>query len=415
MSLSINLCNRVAEDYSQKYLITKSSKLNESLTFWLMNSLQELRREDSFTYDELYNMPISSQREILEMILEINTMNIPGLSEIIRISTLKSLEETVLNNKDLVDYPEELFVEYLDYIEQNIIPILESDNGKFNLKIKNLLDKIQGKTDDSIGFRPIKNWPILASSIAILSPFFGASLFTAFLALVCICLATMAMATFTTSSVIKDQLELINEVAKSIIKLTKYISKAGTQYQYRYTIIYKNEEKCYAKAGLNPKTLGIGAFSAVKIGSIFRDILSGTTVDKIDILRNCFLQSYLDRISIFFDMYFDCLRQTGDWNNVRYMNDDKFIQMFRMHGKLYPMCDEYRNLAVDAIGDFESLVDFLFKNDQQTKSKWYLLMNRYILDRKGEQDKHRDNFNKDARRNKDTFSGTRFSKKMEDS
>ena len=70
MSLSINLCNRVAEAYSQKYLITKSTKLNESLSFWLMNSLQELRREDPYTYDELYNMTKSSQREVLEMILE---------------------------------------------------------------------------------------------------------------------------------------------------------------------------------------------------------------------------------------------------------------------------------------------------------------------------------------------------------
>ena len=413
MSLSINLCNRVAEAYSQKYLITKSTKLNESLSFWLMNSLQELRREDPYTYDELYNMTKSSQREVLEMILEMNTMNIPGISEVIRVGAIKSLEETLSINNDLVDYPEELFNEYLEYIESNVVPILESDDSKFKLKVDKFLNKIQDKDGEKIGFRPMKHWPILASSIAVLSPLFGASLLTAFLALVCVGVSTMALATFTTSSVIKNQLELINEVAKSIIKLTKYISKAGVHYQYRYTIIYKNEEKCYARAGLDPKRLGVGAFSAVKLSSAFRTILSGATVDKIDILRNCFLQSYLDRISIFFDMYFDCLRNTGDWNNVRYMNDDKFVQMFRMHGKLYPMCDEYRELAVDAISTYEDLVDFLFKEDPQIRSKWYLLLNRYILDKKGEQDKHKDKFNKDIRK-KDTFTGTRFGKKMAD-
>ena len=83
------------------------------------------------------------------------------------------------------------------------------------------------------------------------------------------------------------------------------------------------------------------------------------------------------------------------------MNDDKIISMFRMKGGLYPVCDEYRDNAVEAIRAFEDLIDFVFAKNSEAKSKWMLMLNRYILDSKTPKEhvlgKHRDSYDRSKR------------------
>lgn len=386
MALDKLACERVAKEYSEKYLKEQSSQIIDKLSFYLLNSLQELRREDDYTYNELSLLPSLKQKDVMEMFLEMNSLNIPGITNILNISMTGALENVVLENVDLINYPETLFSEFYNYYKLNVLPILESDNNKISIKLKNFWNKVTSETKDR-GFSLLRHWPITLSAVAIAAPYYGVAISTSLFALFIISISVMALSTFTSSSVVRDQLELLNRISKIILKLSKIVSKASTRYQYRYAITFKNEERCYKIAGLDPDKLGFTTITALRDESIMRDILSGSHVDKIDKLRNCYLENFLDRISIFFDMYFDCLRKTGNWNDVRSLTDDKFIQMFKMHGKLYPMCDEYRNLAVDAIKEYESLIDFIFEKQPNERSKWYLLMNRYILDRRTPQEK----------------------------
>lgn len=386
MALDKLACERVAKEYSEKYLKEQSSQIIDKLSFYLLNSLQELRREDDYTYNELSLLPSLKQKDVMEMFLEMNSLNIPGITNVLNISMTGALENVVLENVDLINYPETLFSEFYNYYKLNVLPILESDNNKISIKLKNFWNKVTSETKDR-GFSLLRHWPITLSAVAIAAPYYGVAISTSLFALFIISISVMALSTFTSSSVVRDQLELLNRISKIILKLSKIVSKASTRYQYRYAITFKNEERCYKIAGLDPDKLGFTTITALRDESIMRDILSGSHVDKIDKLRNCYLENFLDRISIFFDMYFDCLRKTGNWNDVRSLTDDKFIQMFKMHGKLYPMCDEYRNLAVDAIKEYESLIDFIFEKQPNERSKWYLLMNRYILDRRTPQEK----------------------------
>ena len=192
----------------------------------------------------------------------------------------------------------------------------------------------------------------------------------------------------------KSQLDAIKDVASVLNTVASAVKNSTEKYKWMYNLTFKNEMKCYQRAGVTSDKFSFRHMLSMKEDSIFRSIITNKTEKKLDIMRNCFLESFLDRISIFFGMYFDCLKKTGDWNEIRRMPDDKYIMMFRMKGGLYPMCDTFRDQAVKAIGTYEKMVEYLFEKTPDKKTQWMLLLNRYILDTRESQDDIKNNFNK---------------------
>ena len=388
-----------AENFLQRNNLN-SSIMKEAFEKFLWESIREMRNEDPFLYEEMYNnFSTRVQTRLLEERLEMEFVDIPRLVKIFSESVCKSLERALeINECDGENYT----AEYMTTVMEDCCDFIAEDSER----VKALFEADgEGSKLANIFMSVVRKLPAILPGITIGATVFGPiSVGTSILILLAILIGSAIYslgASMFGVNVHKDQIELLKDTANVIYKISKSVKDASEGIKHRYNVIYQNESECYRRAGLDPQKLGIRSFAALKDKSIFRQLLFFDSEEKLDKLRNCYLEHYLEKISIFFELYFDCLRKTGKWNEIREMNDDKFIAMFRMHGGLYPMCDEYRDQAVKAIRNFEDLVKFFFSNSPDQKSKWMLMLNRYILDSRVSKDdqmqKHRDSYDKSKR------------------
>lgn len=392
------MTDTVADLFTKKYLKQQSSELNENLSNFLMGSLQTLRNEDYFTYEQLNMLTNRQQMDILEGRLELELMNIPVISKALVETTEYTFEKVIKDNPDLIDEPKMLMEAFDKEYSTNVFPLLE--DNVLSKALHTLGDVVShpGQSIKNLVKGFFKYFPSLAGAGVAIYPLMGGGILASLSTLIILIAGTYAANRVISPDIIKNQLEMFNGIADFLSQLSKDVKDGTEGIKYRYEITFKNEEKCYQRAGLDPKKLGLRAFFAAKDKSVFREILFFDDEKKLDEARTCFLESFLDRISIFFDLYFDCLKKSGNWNSVKDLSDDKYIAMFRMKGGMYPVCDEYRNNAVEAIKKFEGLIDFIFEKSPEKKSRWMLLLNRYILDTRTSKDQLKKE-NRDFERN----------------
>jgi len=387
--MNINLVKDVSSNFVEKYL-ENSQELKENVSQFLMASIQQMRREDNNLYDEISDLPISSKIALLESRLEMEILPFNIISETMTSGLTKSYEKVLEgygDDPDISEYNEEIFSEVLQEFREMLSKFKfsrtpELDDGVTNDQKNKLWEAVKYFA---------KKLPTIGGLAALGSmPAMGGAWFLSLAALFGIMSLTGAITMTTKLNLHKEQLELLNDVADIIHAVASKLKDGTENIKYRYLLTFKNEEKCYKMAGLDPQRLGLRHFLTIKDGGMviktIRQLIWTENLDKLEMLRNCYLENFLDRISIFFDLYFDCLRKSGNWNSVRALNDDKFIQMFRLQGGLYPACDEYRMHATEAIKTYEKLVNFLFDESPQKRVQWILLLNRYILDRRESQD-----------------------------
>lgn len=392
-----NIVKNATENFLQRNNLN-SSTIREACERFLWESIREMREEDPFLYEEMYNNFSSrTQTRLLEERLEMEFFNVPNVVEHISESTIKSLTRAFEINKcDGINYTDEYFktvfedcCAFMAEDADKVQELIESENN--DGFIHKVLQRIAKAVPSII--------PAIGTGVAVFGPLgFAGSMYVLLASIIGSAMYSATASTAFGVNISKDQLELLKDTAGIINKVAKFVKDGTEGIKHRFNVIYQNEDDCYRKAGLDTKKLGIRSFASLKDDSIFRIFLSVQEEEKLDKLRNCYLEHFLDKIAIFFDLYFDCLRKTGKWNEVREMNDDKIISMFRMKGALYPMCDEYRDQAVKSVRNFEDLVKFFFKNNPSQKSKWMLMLNRYILDAKTSKDEiirqHRDSYDK---------------------
>lgn len=389
--MKANIVNNAVDNFLQRNNIN-SSTLHEICERFLWESIRELRKEDSFLYEDIYtSYSTKTQTRFLEERLEMEFFDqskvIKELSNSMYRSLSRALEINECTEENLVTILEDT-CSFLAEDSSRVQQLLESDDDNKLTKVFHYLVK---KLPTFI--------PAGATAFAIFGPLgLGSSLYV----LLCSIIASAVGGTIGGHAfginMHREQLELLKDTAEIIHRAAKVVKDGTEGIKFRYNVIYKNEEECYKRAGLDPQKMGLRMFAALKDESIFRQLLSFKQEEKLDKLRNCYMEHYLEKIGIFFDLYFDCLRKTGKWNEIRYMSDDKIISMFRIHGGLYPMCDGYRDNAVKAIKNFEDLVKFFFSKSPDQKSKWMLMLNRYILDSRVSRDEqmrqHRDSYDK---------------------
>ena len=396
-----NIVKNATENFLQRNNLN-SSTIRETCERFLWESIREMRKEDPFLYEEIYNNFSSrTQTRLLEERLEMEFFDVPRAVRILSESMLNSASRAFeINRCDGENYTED----YFKTIFEDCCAFMGEDADK----IQQLIESNDGEENSlSKAFTWIfRKLPTLVPLMTIGSTIFGplsvgASIFVLLGSIIGTGLYSFGARTLFGVNIHKEQLDLLKGVTDVLYSAAKAVKDGTEGIKYRYNVIYKNEDECYRRSGLDPQKLGIRSFAALKNESIFRQILFFDTEEKLDKLRNCYLEHFLEKIAIFFELYFDCLRKTGKWNEIREMNDDKIIAMFRMQGGLYPMCDEYRDQAVKAIRNFEDLVKFFFAKDPAQKSKWMLMLNRYILDSKVSKDEqmrqHRDSYDKSKR------------------
>ena len=396
-----NIVKNATENFLQRNNLN-SSTMKEVCERFLWESIREMRNEDPFLYEEIYNNFSSKiQTRLLEERLEMEFFDVPRVVRILSESMLNSAARAFeINRCDGENYTED----YFKTVFEDCCAFMGEDADKIQQLIESGDDDDDEESYLSKAFKFVaKKLPTLVPLMTLGGTIFGPlSIGTSIFVLLGTVLGTglysLGARTLFGVNIHKEQLELLNNVAGTLYKAAKAVKDSTEGIKYRYNVIYKNEDECYKRSGLDPQKLGIRSFAALKSDSIFRQLLFFDTEEKLDKLRNCYLEHFLEKIAIFFELYFDCLRKTGRWNEVREMNDDKIIMMFRTKGGLYPMCDEYRDQAVKAVRNFEDLVKFFFAKDPAQKSKWMLMLNRYILDSKVSKDEqmrqHRDSYDK---------------------
>lgn len=394
-----NIVKNATENFLQRNNLN-SSTIREACERFLWESIREMRKEDPFLYEEMKdNYSSRVQTRLLEERLEMEFIDISKVVKILSESICSCFEKAIsINECDGINYSEQ----YLTTVFEDCCAFMAEDSKR----VSALLEAEDEKGGIAQMFmKVVRRLPAILPGITLGATIFGPiSIGTSLIVLLAILIGSAIYslgASMFGINVHKDQLDLLRGTADVIYKAAKAVKDASEGVKHRYNVIYQNEDECYRRAGLDPQKLGIRSFAALKDQSVFRQLLFFDTEEKLDKLRNCYLEHYLEKISIFFELYFDCLRKTGKWNEVREMNDDKIIAMFRIKGGLYPMCDEYRDQAVKAIRNFEDLVKFFFSKNPEQKTKWMLMLNRYILDSKTPKDEqmrqHRDSYDKSKR------------------
>ena len=389
-----NIVKNATENFLQRNNLN-SSTIREACERFLWESIREMREEDPFLYEEMYNNFSSrTQTRLLEERLEMEFIDMPKVVKIYLESTLKSINRAFeINECDGENYTED----YFKTVFEDCCAFMAEDADKIQALIESEDGNFLEKTVTWVAKKLPTLVPLMTLGATVFGPLsIGASIFVLLGTVIGTGIYSAAARHMFGVNIHKEQLELLNNVAGTLYSAAKAVKDGTEGIKHRYNVIYKNEDECYKRSGLDPQKLGIRSFAALKNESIFRQILFFDTEEKLDKLRNCYLEHFLEKIAIFFDLYFDCLRKTGKWNEIREMNDDKIIAMFRMQGGLYPMCDTYRDQAVKAVRNFEDLVKFFFSKDPSQKSKWMLMLNRYILDAKISKDEqmrqHRDSY-----------------------
>lgn len=372
----------------------KSEALQEESEKILWNSIRSTRKEDPFLYEEMRSLSSIAQTNLLERRLFMEFVETDELFQCISEAVVQALEKALNTNECLGENYSE---EYVNVVLEDFVVFLENDSS-FKEKLQNFgggklyefLSKVGNFVKNSL---PTLIPPAVTYGLATV---FGPPIWVSLAVLVGL-MITVSLAVFSAGgSIQRQQIELIKDIVGVLYTASKFVKKGTERFKNLYQLTFTNEEKCYKKAGLDPKKLRFGDLFKMKDdpNSIVNYFFVFTDGDKLDILRTCYLENFLDRISIFFDLYFDCLKKTGNWNDIRSMSDDKFIMMFRMKGGLYPTCDQFRDNAVKAIDTFQNLVEFLYEKNPSKKSQWMLLLNRYIIEKKQSSDDLKREFRK---------------------
>ena len=73
--LDFKACQSVSKNFLDRYIKNKSEILENDLSHYIMSSLQDLRNNDYYTYEQLEMLPSLKQKEVIETVLETNSLN----------------------------------------------------------------------------------------------------------------------------------------------------------------------------------------------------------------------------------------------------------------------------------------------------------------------------------------------------
>lgn len=396
--MNIQTINLVSESFIQKMDVGNNIE-KEKLVSFLLESIREVRQENLELYEELRNLPKYRQYQVLESILAIEFYDFESIVE----KTLNVVNfKTFFENFDDDSSLEEIDNQIRKQITENFKNLdnkteLLSESFIQDLFSKKPIDQQMGKAaqagiDMTQGFgkriieytkKVIKAfWPFLATASAFYVLPFSIAIW-----------AFMGVALYLAGAPNQYQINtgwtqsfwgIINDFCDLLIELANLIKKHGNWVKYRFMVALSNEEQCYKTAGVTKDDINfLDVIFAGKSKELDKSILlTKSGADMMSKLRTCFLQHVVEKISIFFDLYFDCVRKTGNWNKIGTLQDDKLIELFRVKGSSYEMCDEYLVYARKAVNIYEEILDSLFAGDQSERAKWEILLNRFIIDRK---------------------------------
>ena len=180
-----------------------------------------------------------------------------------------------------------------------------------------------------------------------------------------------------TRAVIKSIIGIFSTIGK----IGKACSKFSDSARISYSIITNNANKCLQKCGYDPKKAGPSDFLyQAKQGSWFRDfgrvLMSIEKEDKLQCIRECYLDTLSESVKLVANLYFQCLKNTGDLSKLPLERDFDAYQKIIVKTNINMSCDEFMGSLSDALGAFDESLNLIYADEPTERRKRRLdLMN----------------------------------------
>ena len=111
--------------------------------------------------------------------------------------------------------------------------------------------------------------------------------------------------------------------------------------------------------------------------------------ESLDCIRTCYIEKVHDTTKLAADMYFQCLRNTGDLSRLPLEKDFTTYQRLIVRTKINSSCDTFVKLFSDSLKAYNDSLDVVYNDEQheRRKLKVKLMEDIYSFQRKNLQDR----------------------------
>ena len=174
-------------------------------------------------------------------------------------------------------------------------------------------------------------------------------------------------------TVSRATIKTVTGVLKIFTVIGKKASNVGDTTRMAYSIIHNNANKCLLKCDYKPEKAGPSDYLyQMPQGSPLRDIgrflMSISKEDKLDCIRECYLETLEDTVKLAATMYFQCLQNTGDLSKLPLERDFSMYQKVIVKTSISRSCESFMDNFNDVLDAYNTSVRLIYK-DEPSKRK----------------------------------------------
>lgn len=153
--------------------------------------------------------------------------------------------------------------------------------------------------------------------------------------------------------------KVLSGIGKGLDSIGSFLSQQGKRWRFRYSIIQRNAKECYQECDISKKNVSSLAYLAVSAkGSLLHP-----AAEQGKCLKNCYVEFQIDGISLYVKNYFTCLKGFGGFSEIQDSHSPDELMKLIQSTKLGMACSEYFNIAKKAFADFDTLLDFVYEEE----------------------------------------------------
>lgn len=173
---------------------------------------------------------------------------------------------------------------------------------------------------------------------------------------------------------------VIKQIGKVSESVGDFLQKRGRFARFRYAVIQENVEKCYKKCGVRDlnKNLSVKDY----LNKYAADNPKAT--EKAKCLAQCYVQHEVAKVKLVMKMYFICLRQTGNFDNIRDLSTEKFMSMLMSGdnnqkdiGIVGASCVEYFKTIDESMKNINTMIEYFFE-DRRNRQEMIMLVQQDV-------------------------------------
>lgn len=152
-------------------------------------------------------------------------------------------------------------------------------------------------------------------------------------------------------------------------KVQDTLSKMHPAFRLTYIIIQKNSSECYDTCNIDPNdaTYTNYLYNYKAIRDLATITMSEDKIQQVKCLRQCYLYSVKESIKLQANVYFNCLKSTGDLSKLPMERDLTMYQRVLKDSKLSNSCDPFRITLMETFNKFDELINLLFSVNDVSK------------------------------------------------